>query len=122
MKEVLDGRGDQIAAKMEENRRQQEESLERREELLRDLELANQLTRREEERREAEKSARKQELEAQMTSRYRAAEEEKLMLKLDMDEDKKAEEDYEQMLKEEAERMNIKGYEPKNFARKQAWM
>ena len=35
------------------------------------------------------------------------------MLKLDLDEEKKAEDDYEQLLKEEAERLNIRGYQPK---------
>jgi hypothetical protein len=59
-------REEQILDKMEETRRQQQESLERREELLRELELVSQLTRREAEGVEAKKLARKQELENQV--------------------------------------------------------
>jgi hypothetical protein len=51
---------------VEANRRDQEESLERREELLRDLELANQLTRREEKLKEEERATRRAELESQV--------------------------------------------------------
>jgi hypothetical protein len=50
---------------MEEVRRDQEDSLERREELLREIEIANQLTRREQEKMEEEKAGRKREIEAQ---------------------------------------------------------
>ena len=46
---------------------QQAESIERREELLRDLELANQMSARETERKEEEKGKRKRELEYQVT-------------------------------------------------------
>lgn len=48
-----------------------------------------------------------------MTSRQLAKEEELLKLKLDLDEDKEAEENYEQMLQEEAQRLNIRGFAPK---------
>ena len=56
-----------------------------------------------------------------MTSRQRAELEDRLQLKLELDEDKKAEEDYEKMLQEEAKQLNIRGYKPKSFPRKQAW-
>ena len=68
--QVMEERQNQIEVRMEENRQQQEASLERREELLRDLELANQLTRREDEKRDAERTARRQELEAQVRLIY----------------------------------------------------
>ena len=59
------GRQEQINLKMEEVRRQQEESIERRERLLEDLENVNQLTRREAEVKEAEKEHAKRQLVAQ---------------------------------------------------------
>ena len=52
---------------MEAVRQQQEESLERREQLLQELEFAHQLTQRDVEEREAVKTERKLELEAQVT-------------------------------------------------------
>lgn len=56
----------QVEEKMRAVKAEQEESLQRREELLRDVERANQLTRREDERREQAKTARKAELESQV--------------------------------------------------------
>ena len=51
---------------METVRQQQAESIERREELLKDMEMANQLTQREVKKQEEAKSSRKEELEAQV--------------------------------------------------------
>ena len=63
---VMDARQDQISSKMADVRAQQEESLRKREELLLELEQAKQLTRREVEETERRKTARKEELEAQV--------------------------------------------------------
>ena len=63
----MDSRQEQIANKLNAVKQQREESLEEREELLRQLEIANQLTRREEEAREGQKSARRQEIDAQVS-------------------------------------------------------
>ena len=63
---MLDSRQEQISEKMLTVRRQQEESLRRREKLLEELERANQLTQREEKERERLKTERQQELEAQV--------------------------------------------------------
>ena len=63
---MLEGRQEQIAKKLEEVKRRQQESLDRREELLRELEIASQLTRREQERAQAEQEAIKQELKEQV--------------------------------------------------------
>ena len=62
----MDERQDQIASKMAAVKAQQEESLQRREQLLEELELANQMTRREEMEKEGQRTARKQELESQV--------------------------------------------------------
>jgi len=63
----MKGREEQIQGKMDEVRRQQEESLERREQLLQELEVVDQLTRREHHETEARKAAQKQELVAQVS-------------------------------------------------------
>ncbi|ELT99014.1 hypothetical protein CAPTEDRAFT_208507 [Capitella teleta] len=121
MQEVMNERQLQMDYKMEANRRDQEESLERREELIRDLDLANQLTRREEKRKEEEKMQRKKELEGQITTRREDLDDERLQLKLDLDEELKAENDYEQMLREEEQRLTSRGFIPKQHGRRQAW-
>ena len=64
--QVLDDRSRQIADRMESVRRQQEESLERREELLREIEIANQMTRREVRHQQDAKTQRERELRAQV--------------------------------------------------------
>ncbi|KAM6377560.1 trichoplein keratin filament-binding protein isoform 2-T2 [Pluvialis apricaria] len=69
MNEVLAGRQRQIQEKMELNRRAQEESIKYREQLIKELEEAKELTRREKEQEEELKTARRQELEAQLTER-----------------------------------------------------
>ncbi|KFO10979.1 Trichoplein keratin filament-binding protein, partial [Balearica regulorum gibbericeps] len=66
MNEVLAGRQRQIQEKMELNRRAQEESIKYREQLIKDLEEAKELTRREKEQEEELKAAQRQELEAQV--------------------------------------------------------
>ncbi|NWR80506.1 TCHP protein, partial [Centropus unirufus] len=69
MNEVLAGRERQIQEKMELNRRAQEDSIKHREQLIKELEEAKELTRREKEQEEELKVARRQELEAQLTER-----------------------------------------------------
>lgn len=64
--QVLAGRQQQIQEKIEQNRRAQEESLRHREQLIQNLEEARESARREKEESEELKSARKQELEAQV--------------------------------------------------------
>ncbi|NWU63955.1 TCHP protein, partial [Pterocles burchelli] len=68
MNEVLAGRQRQIQEKMELNRRAQEESIKYREQLIKELEEAKELTRREKEQEEELRTARRQELEAQVRS------------------------------------------------------
>ena len=63
----MSDRAAQIEEKMALVRQEQADSIERREELLKDLEMANQLTKRETAKQEADKVTRKQELEAQVS-------------------------------------------------------
>ncbi|KAI0240573.1 hypothetical protein LSAT2_008702 [Lamellibrachia satsuma] len=122
MQEVLGERQRQISEKMDMVRQQQEESLQRREELVQDLEMMQQMTRREQEEQDDLKTARKQELQAQISTRRNQKHGEQLRLNLDLLDDHKAEEEYEEMLRQEAEKMSVRGYTPKVHVKKQAWM
>jgi len=62
----MKSREEQIQGKMEEVHRQQEESMERRERLLQEMELVSELTRHEQHETEARKASQKQQLEAQV--------------------------------------------------------
>ena len=64
--QVMRGREEQIQGKLDEVRRQQEESVERREQLLHELDLVSQLTKHEQHESEAKKASQKQQLEAQV--------------------------------------------------------
>ncbi|KFQ04811.1 Trichoplein keratin filament-binding protein, partial [Haliaeetus albicilla] len=66
MNEVLAGRQHQIQEKMELNRQAQEKSIKYREQLIKELEEAKELTRREKEQEEELKAAGRRELEAQV--------------------------------------------------------
>ena len=48
-----------------------------------------------------------------MTSRKEQDENLRLQLQLDLEEEKKEEEEYEQILREEAERLSVRDYQPK---------
>lgn len=122
MKEVMVGRQEQIEAKMDAVKRQQEESIERREELLNELELVNQMTQREAKEKEAQRETIRRDLDAQMTARREKEDDLRLELQLDDEEEKHVEEEYEEMLKREAQQLSVRGYQPKPFGRKQAWM
>ncbi|CAH1801077.1 unnamed protein product [Owenia fusiformis] len=127
MKEIMAGRQEQIAQKMEEVKQQQQESLERREQLVRDMELAQQMTHREAQQTERAKSERKTELQSQMRARLQQEEEDRWRQLQELEQDKHAEDDYEEMLRQEAGRMNLHGFQPKKHnigggsTRRQAW-
>lgn len=65
---VLVGRQQQLELKMQKNREAQEESLRRREELIQELELERELRRQETEREEGRRTARLQEINAQVST------------------------------------------------------
>ena len=48
-----------------------------------------------------------------MTARRGVRADEDMQLRLELEDEKKAEEDYEQMLKQEAERMSVRDFQPK---------
>ncbi|CAE1294998.1 TCHP [Acanthosepion pharaonis] len=122
MAEVLATRKEQMDRKLQELRKEQEESVQLREELLKDMELANQLSQREQKKIQQARMARKQELEEQLSARQQEAliaqeEEERAQETARLDA-----EEYEDILRKQTERLQIQGYKPRDFRRKNAWL
>ncbi|KAM9055283.1 trichoplein keratin filament-binding protein isoform 2-T4 [Megaptera novaeangliae] len=115
MSEVLTGRRQQIQEKIEQNRREQEESLRHREQLIRDLEEARESAHREKEESEELKSARKQELEAQVAERQLQAWEADQQEEEEEEEARQAEQLTDALLRQEAKMMAEQGYRPKPY-------
>nr|KAG5713133.1 hypothetical protein BaRGS_007660 [Batillaria attramentaria] len=115
MDEVLEGRQEQINAKLEEVQLRQQESLERREQLLQEIEIANQLTRREQEKAKAEQEALKHNLKEQIQERQHLEELSRLNLQEEEEEEKKADDEYQDFLRQETDRMRKRGYTPRSI-------
>ncbi|XP_021268741.1 trichoplein keratin filament-binding protein [Numida meleagris] len=110
MNEVLAGRQRQIQEKMELNRRAQEESIKHREQLIKELEEAKELTRREREQEEELKTARRRELEAQLTERRLQEQEEQERQREEEEEERSNKERCAELVRQEAERMAEQGH------------
>ncbi|XP_038618880.1 trichoplein keratin filament-binding protein isoform X2 [Tachyglossus aculeatus] len=122
MNEVLAGRQLQIQEKMEQNRRAQEESLKCREQLLRDLEQAKELTWREKEEAAELKTARKQELEAQVAEQNRQKQAASRQQQHQEEQARLAQRQEDEVLQQEAKALSDRGYQPKHYGRpKTAW-
>ncbi|KAF6025751.1 TCHP [Bugula neritina] len=123
MQDVLAGRQEQIQSKMAELKRQQQESLERREELVRDMERANELTQREREQTQRQKEEQMNQLHVQVSARRDQQVKGVADEIAQIESEKKAEEEYEELLRQEAERLRIQGYQPQIHSRrgKSAW-
>lgn len=117
MSQVLQERQGQLQDQMEENRQKQEESLQRREELLREMEVAQQMTQREKEEDERKKKDTRRQFESQMTERGERKKEARIRFQSELDAERQAEEDYEEMLREEASRLALEDYQPKSYPR-----
>ncbi|XP_063313145.1 trichoplein keratin filament-binding protein [Pelobates fuscus] len=123
MKEVLMGRQLQIQERIEQNKLAQMESLKSREQLLRELEDVKQLTSREKREEEAQKTARKLELESQISERHLQEKEVRLQLEEEEKENKLADDLENDLLHQEAEIMTQRGYHDKVFSRpRNVWM
>lgn len=122
MNEVLAGRQRQIQEKMELNRRAQEESIKYREQLIKELEEAKELTRREKEQEEELKTARRQELEAQLTEHRLQEREEQQRQREEEEEERSARQRCEELVRQEARRMAEQGYRSRLYSYpKAAW-
>uniref|UniRef100_A0A672UW83 Trichoplein keratin filament-binding protein n=1 Tax=Strigops habroptila TaxID=2489341 RepID=A0A672UW83_STRHB len=113
MNEVLVGRQRQIQEKMELNRRAQEESIKYREQLIKELEEAKELTRREKEQEEELKTARRRELEAQVLQRRLQEQEEQQRRREEEEEESSARQRCQELVQQEAKRMAEQGYRPR---------
>ncbi|RUS79147.1 hypothetical protein EGW08_013094 [Elysia chlorotica] len=122
MAEVLEERQAQISDQLHELQQQQEESLVRREELVREMELAQREARQEEEDRERGKLTTRVDLEEQMHNRQRQEAEARERERFELRHERKEEEDYEDLLRQETQRMRLQGFTPRDHSRKQAWM
>ncbi|XP_013931313.1 PREDICTED: trichoplein keratin filament-binding protein [Thamnophis sirtalis] len=122
MAEVLAEREQQIQQKVERNRHAQQESVRCREQLIQRLEEAKQLTQREQEAALERKTARKEELQAQLTERQRQQQEELQHQQEAATEARAREEQHQQLEELEARRMAEAGYRNKCHSyRKAAW-
>ncbi|XP_046575008.1 trichoplein keratin filament-binding protein-like isoform X2 [Haliotis rubra] len=122
MQEVLASRQEQISDKMLVIQQREEEILEQREQLVREMEIASQLTRRDQEQQEAAREELKLNLAEQVTARRDREESARQRLQEELREEKAAVDDYEEMLRQETNRMKIHGYTPRQQGRRQAWM
>ncbi|XP_053135022.1 trichoplein keratin filament-binding protein isoform X1 [Hemicordylus capensis] len=116
MAEVLAERAGQIQEKMERNRQAQEESVQCREQLIQELEEAKQLTQRETEEQAVLKTARKAELEAQLTEWQRQQQQEREQLQEEEAAARWAEQHHEEQEQLEARRMAERGYRHQNYS------
>ncbi|XP_048753198.1 trichoplein keratin filament-binding protein-like isoform X2 [Ostrea edulis] len=122
MSEVFKDRQQQIEEKLEEVQQEREESLRQREKLIAEMEIANQMTQRDLEKAEEQKEALKLDLEGQITSRQEQKLTSRQRMVEEEENEKRQEQDYEDFLQKETERMRVRGFAPKNFGRRTAWM
>lgn len=122
MAEVLATRKAQMDAKLAALHKKQEESVQLREELLKDMELAHQLNQREQKKVLQNQLARKKELEEQLSARQQDAQIAEEEERQAQETARKNEEEYEDILRQKTERLQLEGYTPRDFRRKNAWM
>ncbi|XP_033102146.1 trichoplein keratin filament-binding protein-like [Anneissia japonica] len=123
MSEVLAGRLTQVKSKIEENQRRQEESLQQREDLLRELEVAQQMTARDKAATARQKQQTHREIQDQISEKNERVQK---AIRRELQEkqmEEEAERGYEEMLRQEASRMSLHGYEPQSHprTRRSAW-
>ncbi|XP_056275305.1 trichoplein keratin filament-binding protein isoform X6 [Pseudoliparis swirei] len=122
MQEVLLGRQQQLELTMQKNREAQEESLRRREQLIQDLELERETRRQEEQREEGLRTARRQEIDAQVEQQRQEQWEEQCRKQQEEEEDREAVHLQEEELRLEVQKMANKGYQEKIHSRpRSAW-
>ncbi|KAM8885958.1 trichoplein keratin filament-binding protein isoform 1-T1 [Spinachia spinachia] len=122
MQEVLVGRQQQLELKMQDNREAQEESLRRREQLIQELEQERETRRHEKEQEEGRRTARMQEINAQVEQQHQDHWEEQCRLEQEEEEHREALQIQEEELRLEMQRMTKKGYQQKIHSRpRSAW-
>ncbi|GAB1608139.1 trichoplein keratin filament-binding protein-like [Argonauta hians] len=122
MLEVLKVRQQQMSEKLERLSELQAESLQDRENLLKDMEIAQQLSHRERERLESAQSTQRKTLDDQMQMQREGLQSARQMEKLQLQEEEDAAEEQQAALREETERRRLQGYVPRSYGRRTAWM
>ncbi|XP_057295765.1 trichoplein keratin filament-binding protein-like isoform X2 [Hydractinia symbiolongicarpus] len=119
MKSVFEERQQQIEAKMEHIRAKQQETIEERELLLQQMEEHQLLTHRKENEKLTKRRQREEEIQEQITARETERERQKRKEKEESERARFEEEQYEDMLAQEATRLNVDTYSPPvSFRRK----
>lgn len=113
MKEVFAVREGQIGEKVAAVRKAREESLKMREEILKDVEIANRLAKEEEEEVELMKQRTKRDITTQRDQQMEKLAQRRAQEKAEEEKDKKQMEDYEEMISREAERFRIDEHQPR---------
>ncbi|KAM7017738.1 trichoplein keratin filament-binding protein [Tautogolabrus adspersus] len=122
MQEVLAERQHQLELKVQKNREAQEESLRRREELIQELEQEREIRRREMEQEEGRRTARMQEINAQVEQQRFEQLEEQLRIEQEEQEEREALRIQEGELRDEIQRMAKRGHQEKIHNRpRSAW-
>ncbi|XP_042613307.1 trichoplein keratin filament-binding protein-like, partial [Cyprinus carpio] len=122
MQEVLTGRQQQLEERMKENRLAREESLQRREELIQQLEQERLTLRQEREQQEGARTARMQEINAQVEHRRKEQWEEQRRQEQEELQEKEELRQQEEELRTETERMIRQGYKERIHSRpRSAW-
>eukprot|EP00106_Octopus_bimaculoides_P008418 XP_014775860.1 PREDICTED: trichoplein keratin filament-binding protein-like [Octopus bimaculoides] len=122
MIEVLKTRQKQMEEKLEKLKELQKESLQEREELLKEMEMAQQLSNREKDRLETARSTHRKTLDDQVELQRQELESAQQIEKLQLNEEEENDKWYDAVLQEETERRRQKGYVPRNYGRRTAWM
>ncbi|AWP07067.1 putative trichoplein keratin filament-binding protein [Scophthalmus maximus] len=122
MHEVLAGRQHQLEQKMHENQEAQGESLRRREVLIQELELESKIRQREKEQEQGRRTARRQDLNAQVEQQRQEHWEEQCRREQDEEKEREALRIQEEELKQEKQGIANKGYQAKVYNRpRSAW-
>lgn len=111
MADVLAERQHQLYERLENLKIRQQESIEEREKLLRDIEISNQLTARENREKENLEKTKFKELKSQITERRRKEEELKLQHEWEIEQERLAEKEHEEMIQQEQTRMTARPYQ-----------
>lgn len=119
MKQVLNERKEQMNFKLNLLQQQKEESLQRREELVKDMEKTQALAIREREKSARLKQERKEDIESQITSRKETVFKENIVSDIEKYEQEQIKENqYKQFMNIEKDKQIQAKFEPKSFARK----
>eukprot|EP00731_Ephydatia_muelleri_P023219 Em0015g802a len=121
MNEVLQEREQQIEDRLDVAKSKQLETIQLREELLREMEIFSKMEAESKTRREQRERERQEELQAQITERREGQREAQLRHERELEEQRLAEEEHRLFLKREQEQILAKGYKPQFVKQRHVW-